>query len=360
MAFANHRWSRMLLLWLALALLAGCSALYRLELQSVAKSTQPPSNVAVYLAASHGDQPLTDLGEQSFRIYEDGQLISTQASGQTLLARDAVALHKTLLLVDMSTAQDPALRQRVARAAALFVARVRTRQDVTVMAFDGRPEPVLIGEFPKGGAGPEELVELSQFPIGDPARNLHGAIVKAGQTLDARLMTQKKPIRVGFLVVMTTGADLAGRWSYEGLRGVLDKSSHRVFAIGIGERERGFSLDDLGRAGVVRAPSLMSAAVAFEQMAAKIEAADAGFYLLSYCSPARDGRRTLKIEVTHHDAQGNQVRGTLYEEIEAAGFGPGCDPKTMPGFGAAFAAPTAAQPAEQPVADDAGVPLGDE
>jgi hypothetical protein len=366
MPFQAHRPSKLpLCLALALALLAGCSALYRIQLDPVAKSVEPPSNVAVYLAASHRDQPLTDLGAQSFRIYEDGRLLSPEESRQTLLARDAVALHKALLLVDLSTAEDPALRHQVARAAAAFVARVRAHQDVTVMAFDGRPEPILIGDFPKGGAGPEEIAELTQFSIADRSRNLHGAIIKAGQTLDARLMTEKKPIRIGSLVVMTTGEDLAGRWSYEGLRGVLDKSPHRVFAIGIGDRQRSFSLEDLGRAGSVRAPSLTSAELAFEQMAAKVEAAHAGFYLLSYCSPARDGQRMIKIEVTHHDAEGNQVTGSLYEQLDAAGFGPGCDPTTMPRFGAAITPPPSPAPEPEPppplpAPSDAGELPGDQ
>jgi hypothetical protein len=362
MSPANRRWVEMLV-WVALALSAGCSALYRLDVEPIAKSVDPPGNVAVYLSVSRDKQPISGLSERSFRIYEDGQLVAPDQGRQTLLARDAVALHKALLLVDMSTASDPMLRQRVARGAAAFVARVRSRQDVTVMAFDGRPEPVLIGDFPRGATGPEEIAELGQFVPADPSRNLHGAIVKAMQTLDARLMTEKKPIRVGSLVVMTTGPDLAGRWSYEGLRGVLDKSTHRVFALWIGERERGFSLDDLGRAGSLRAPSLISSPVAFEQIAAKVDAAHDGFYLLSYCSPARDGRRVLKIEVTQEDAEGNRITGTLYEEIDAAGFGAGCDPTTVPRFGAAFASQppaVAPVPAGGPEIADAGAPPGDE
>jgi hypothetical protein len=337
---------------LVLALGLGCALLRRLDVQPVAKSVEPPSNVALYVRISDGDVPLTDLTEQSFRIYENGQLLSLQETRQMLLAKETVALHKTLLLVDMSTARDPATRQQIARGAAGFVARVRDFQDVTVMAFDGRPEPQKIGEFARGGTGPDEIAELTSFQSTDTSRNLHGAIIKAMKELDARLMMDKKPVRVGSLVVFTTGPDLAGRWSYEGLRTVLDKSSHRVFAIGVGP-DKGFALSDLGRAGHERAPSLSSAGVAFEEMGTKVNAAYASYYLLSYCSPGRDGRRLLKVEVVHPDTEGNEIAGTLHEEFEATGFGAGCDPSSTPRFGSAAGPPNSSLPDRDAAPPDA-------
>ncbi len=85
-------------------------------------------------------------------------------------------------------------------------------------------------------------------------------------------------------------------------------------------------------------------------MAAKVDALYDSFYLLSYCSPARDGRRLMKVEVLHHDSQGVARKGTLFDEIDAVGFGAGCDPTTTPRFGAAFAT--------EPVAVDAAVDAG--
>ncbi len=333
----------------AFVITAGCTLIRSLDVEPVAKSVQPPGNVALYLAVSDRKQPLTTLTAQNFRIYENGQLVPPEQSRQTLLPRDEVALHRTLLLIDMSTAADPSTRGVVARAAAGFVARVQKNQSVTVMAFDGRPEPQLIAEFPKGGQNPAEIPELAAFQIADPSRNLHGAMVKALGELDARLMTEKKPVRVGSLVVVTTGGDLAGRWSYEGLRGVLDKSPHRVFAIGVGEKEKGFSLDDLGRAGTLRAPSLLSVGVTLDEMGALVDAAYSSFYLLSYCSPARDGRRLLKLEVVTHDVEGNEIKGVLHEDFEATGFAGICDPLTTPRFGTAPPiVPDAAPPIDPP------------
>ena len=58
-------------LFLALTawLVSGCSILFGgLDVESVASSAAPPSNVAVYLAVSDGKEPVTDLTEQSFHL----------------------------------------------------------------------------------------------------------------------------------------------------------------------------------------------------------------------------------------------------------------------------------------------------
>src|SRR5262249_20197730 len=52
------------------------------------------------------------------------------------------------------------------------------------------------------------------------------------------------------------------------------------------------------------------------------------FYLLSYCSPARRGRRQLRIEATAPDG----ATGSLESKFDAEGFGPKCDPETQPVF----------------------------
>ena len=340
-------WMRALAGVLVVAIAGGCALLRRLDVTPVAKSVEPPSNVALYVAIADGKQPLTNLTEQNFRIYENGEPLAPEVTRQMLLAKDAVARHKTLRLVVVSTASAPASRRGIARGAAGLVAQVRRAQDVTVMAFDGRPEPQLIAEYPRGGAGPDEISELTAFQSTDASRNMHGAIIKALQQLDARLMSEKKPVRVGSLVVFTTGPDLAGRWSYEGLRKVIDKSGHRVFAIGVGP-DKGFALSDLGRGGWVRAPSLTSVGVAFEEMGAKLQAAYDSHYLLSYCSPARDGRRLLKLEVVHHDSEGNEIKGTLHEEFEATSFGAGCDPAKTPSFGASAGGASSSPPVLAP------------
>ena len=131
------RMTRVALMWLSLLLLGGCSLLLGgLQVESVAMSAQKPSNVAVYLWAQDGDQPLTDLSETNFRVYENEQLINPDEAGVTLLDPKAAAEHHALLLVDMSAESDDT-RQSIAKGVPAFVQKVRRSQGVTVYAFDG-------------------------------------------------------------------------------------------------------------------------------------------------------------------------------------------------------------------------------
>lgn len=322
----------------ALALLSwalgGCSLFNGLDVKSVATSVQKPSNVALYLAVSDGDQPVTDLTEQNFQVLENGQPVDPEQSGLTLLDRNVAAVHRTLLLVDMSgKADDKASRANIARAAAGFVADVHKIEDVTVYAFDGSPQLRLIGEYPASAEdGPDNIEALANFVPKDPSRDLDGAVIQALEQLDARLMIVKKPVRVGTLVIFTRGPDLAGRTPKEKLSQALDKTGHEVFAIGIGKDQGDFDLDSLGRTGVVRASSVGSLGIAFENAASRVRKDYNKYYLLSYCSPARAGQRALRIKVTMTDKQGDQHEGSYSTEFDSAGFGPGCNPRATPRF----------------------------
>ena len=84
----------------ALALGAGCS---RLQLKLHNSSVQKPSNVALYFSVeTGGDEPVGGLTAESFRIYEDGQLISPFESKQTILNPEVAVSHHALLLIDLS------------------------------------------------------------------------------------------------------------------------------------------------------------------------------------------------------------------------------------------------------------------
>ena len=340
--------------------LGGCSLFNGLDVKSVATSVQKPSNVALYLAVSDGDQPVTDLTEQNFQVLENGQPVDPEQSGLTLLDRNVAAVHRTLLLVDMSgKANEKATRTNIARAAAGFVADVHKLEDVTVYAFDGSPELRLIGEYPESADdGPDNIQALADFVPRDPSRDLDGAVIQALEQLDARLMIVKKPVRIGTLVVFTRGPDLAGRTPKEKVSQALDKTDHEVFAIGIGKDKGDFDLDRLGRAGVVRAPSMGSLGIAFENAASKIRKDYNKYYLLSYCSPARAGERALRIKVTMTDKQGDQHEGSYSTEFDSAGFGPGCNPHATPRFVMKAKKDSGAREAPAPKPSEAPKPSG--
>ena len=326
--------SRLILLWISAVIVGGCAALgfNKLEVESVGLSAQRPSNVAVYLWAANDGEPLTDLVESNFRVYENEQPLDPAAVGLTLLPRELAAVHHTLLLVDMSS-EDAEARKRIAKGSAAFVQKVRQLQGVTVYAFDGTAHIQLIGEFPQQseGSGPESIPALESFQPRDPSRDLYGSVVQALDQLDARLMRTQKPLRIGTLFVFTLGPDLAARVTEDQLWNALDTTRHQVFAMGVGEEDQPV-LEVIGRSGMVKAQSANTIPIAFEDGALKVRSALERYYLLSYCSPSRAGQRTLRVEVSIVDREGQEVAGDVQLDFNADGFGPGCDPKAPPRF----------------------------
>ena len=107
----------------------------------------------------------------------------------------------------------------------------------------------------------------------------------------------------------------------------LQEANINVFAIGLGAEISDPQLARLGRDGFVKADEEANIGAAFDQVAARIEAASRKFYLLSYCSPSRAGTHRLRVEVT-----ANKQTGALSYEFNADGFGPRCDPNRKPSF----------------------------
>src|SRR5262245_10275084 len=93
---------RKLISIVALVALVACGG-RGLNLTLIDASVQRPSNVAVYFTVDTSEgEPVPGLNAMSFRIYEDGQPISTLESKQTILNPEVSASHYTLLLIDMS------------------------------------------------------------------------------------------------------------------------------------------------------------------------------------------------------------------------------------------------------------------
>lgn len=58
-----------------LPLLSGCSLLGGLRVETLGSGAQRPGNVATYLAVNDGDDPVTELDESNFTVYENEQLV---------------------------------------------------------------------------------------------------------------------------------------------------------------------------------------------------------------------------------------------------------------------------------------------
>lgn len=313
----------------ALAPLTGCGFFRHVSVEPVATASHRPSNVAAYVAVSDGEQPLVDLEPSNFHVYENGQLVPPEQTQLTLLDRNLSAAHHALLLVDLSGAKAPETRELVAKGALGFVQLLSGLEGVSVYAFDGGEGLVQLATVARGGPAPS-LAALESFTPRDPSRNLNGAVLAALDKLDDALAQSGKVVRVGTLVVLSYGPDMAGRVDSDALHDAIRQSPHDVIAVGIGERAG--ELESIARGGLVRAQAAGTVHIALEEAAQKARDQVEKHYLVSYCSPARAGSRRLRLEVRYTDKEGSERSGDFETDFDAKGFGPGCDSRSTPRF----------------------------
>ncbi len=305
----------------------GCEGL---RLHLVNASVDEPSNVVVYFTVDKKDgEPVPGMTADQFHIYEDGKLISTFESQQTILNPEVSTVRYTLLLLDMSrsvteSGQVPLVQEAVSA----FIAGVGEQEKVAIYAFDGRAEIQPIALF---GTGTGQLSgrngRLSSWKTEDPSTNLNGAIVEAVKVLDEARESSDVPLRFGTLVVFTDGTDRAHRATSSQAIAAARDSDVGIYVIGIGGEVDQEEMEHLGRDGFVHASNREAMVQAFEQVGEQIKKLGSRFYLLSYCSPSRAGEHQLKVE-----AVSGEDKGKISYRFDAEGFEPDCDPNTPPSF----------------------------
>lgn len=302
------------------------------RVEPLATSVQAPSNVAVFLSVAQDGEPVADLGRDRFEIAEDGQPLDPEKVSLALLPQEIAAAHRTLILVDATLATTADERRSISSALAAFAHRVRRGQPVGLAAFDGTASLTPVADLEAGTGEPPKLESLETLAPADPSRNLNGAVVAGLSKLDAELATADKPVRVGTLVVVTGGPDVAGRVAPEQVDAELGRSRHQVLAVGIGAQSEQVPLDHIGRSGTIRAQSLAGLTAALEKVSTRLGALEKSHYLLAYCSPARGGVRELTIGVKLVDPAGQPFTASADVRFSAEGFGPGCNSRDTPRF----------------------------
>lgn len=318
---------------LAASLLAGCGG--GLKLTPIRATSNKPSNVVVYFKVQNGKDPVGGLTAESFKIYEDGDLVSQYESKQTILNPEVAASHYTLLLVDMSgSITDSGAVDTLVDAASGFADRIegQKQQKVAVYAFSGEEHLHPIVPFTTAGGAKAAVKSLAGYKPADPSTNLNGAIVEGLSELDKALQAAPNPLRFGTLVVFTDGSDRARRVKWEDVQKSLDQTPYQVFAIGLGAELQDAQLGAIGKDGTAKAADKSAVVKAFDDIASKIEAQTKAYYLLSYCSPARAGKHELTIEAHAKLANGDEASGNLKDNFDATGFAVGCDPNQKPNF----------------------------
>jgi hypothetical protein len=308
---------------------AGCGG-SGLKITLLDGSVQKPSNVAVYFTVETSDgEPVAGLEAESFNIYEDEQIVSKHESKQTILNPEVAAEHLTILLVDMSgSVTESGDVPTIVEAAAAFSEKVGRQQKVAVYAFDGRTNIERITGFTSsGGAVESGVARLASFRSRDPSTNLNGGVIQALSELDKQMRRSSAPLRFGTLVVFTDGTDRASRVSRDDLYEQLDQTEMDIYVIGVGSEIDEDELGAIARTELIMTKNREEIADAFAQAADRIEAMSKRYYLLGYCSPARDGDHTVRIE-----ANADGKSGSLVYEFNAKGFQPNCNPEKKPRF----------------------------
>jgi hypothetical protein len=305
---------------------AGCGILGGVRVETVDASAQKPSNVALYVEVTDQGEPVTNLELKNFKIYENEELLSPRQTGKKLLPTQAFTDQRILVLVDVSGSPAPDQRELYAKAAEAFVRKLVADAPVIVKAFDGGPNLIPVAEFARG-AEKHAVPALASVKGSDSSRNLNGAIVTGLKELDER--GGGKPVKLGTLVVFSRGPDLAGRVSSDVVSDALHETKNDVVGIVIGPDSH--QLDFLP-GGVVHAEDGDSLPIAFEEAGMRVSAAHRKYYLVAYCSPARAGQRRVRVEVSYTDTEGNEKSGDTSYELDATGFGSGCNPETPPRF----------------------------
>jgi hypothetical protein len=322
-----------------------------LQLTAIKATEQKPSNVAVYFKVGDATgEPLGGLTSDRFRIYEDDQLVSQYESKQTILNPEIVAVHYTLLLVDMSGGvSDSAASDPIVQAASAFTDRIEKQQKVAVYAFDGSADLYPIAPFTdQAGSAKTGVQELANFKPKDPSTNLNGAVVKALDELDNALGKATQPLKFGTLVVFAAGPDRANRIATPDMQQHIKDKPFDVLAIGLGADIKPDQLALIGKSGTALAADKTGIVKAFDDVGAKVEARMKSYYLLSYCSPSRAGRHQVRIEAfVKNSPNETEQAGSLRSEFDATGFAPGCDPTTPPSFDVARAETPAPPPAPE-------------
>lgn len=316
------------LVWALLGLLPGCVT-GGLDLEVRAISARAPANVAVYLDVSEAGEPVEPEAGQLV-LYEDGHRLDPSMTRQVLLDKELVVYHHTVLLVDNSGATDELVRAELGNAIALFAEEVTPVQPVSVFAYDGSEQLTLVAEFPRiKQARRKKLTPPKRLVPKDLSRNLNGAVLLGVKELERRLSGSGKPLGVGTLVIFAAGADLAGRTDSQAVMDWLYETRHRVLAIGYGEQSH--EVEAFGKDGYFDAVSQDTISLAFEEAGHHVQNHFARGHLLAYCSPARSGERSLRIELQLPGQEGDRT-GAATTQFSAEGFRAGCDSNALSRF----------------------------
>jgi len=310
--------------------------------QSAAPQVDLPGRITTFVQVvrSNGD-PVDTMTDSDFRIYENGQPVSTTESGQRAL-RDPQSFRSfSHLLIDRSNSVQNA-QPLVQQGARLYVDTVLAANEnafIKLSWFDGSVDIHSIEghEFLGFSDDPVALHaaidDLFLYPPFNGSTNLYGAVLNGLDDLDEEdLRAEALGVENRTLTVVTftdgthqagssiTLAQVTARLATQ----VNGRPRYNAFSIGLaGEIDpnviqaigpQGSVIGDLGST-----PGGTTIAEAFERSGQQVRRLANSFYVVSYCSPKSSGTHDLRIS-----AESAINSGDLELTFDAEGFGAGC------------------------------------
>jgi hypothetical protein len=312
-----------------LALAVGCGGTLGsgVKVEPLAVKATPPGRVVALLSVSDRGAAPDQLGPQNFEVREGDVALDAAQIALKVQPLGDLRGHEAVVLVDGSRAFTDAERGPLGAGLAQLVDRLRFHQSVTLVAFDGSSELRFIARYPQSAmaaplgkdAGIQRL--LGHKPR-DTSSSLYSAIVSGGKMLEARLSKDGPIPPLGSLIIVARGPDLAGRADESAARAAL--RGKRSFLLKVGTWSKDTSLDWLGDDGTRAAASLGTLGTPVDELARQVDEVFLRGYLVSYCSPARAGKRTVEVVVKLPDEAGKPRQAEAASEFDATGFNASC------------------------------------
>jgi hypothetical protein len=268
-----------------------------------------------------------DLGPSNFEVREADLSLDPTQIQLRVQPLGELRGHEAVVLVDGSRAFTDEERAPLGAALSQLVDRLRFHQGVTLLAFDGSAELRPIAHYGRSAMaaplGKDPGIErLLAYRPHDNSSSLYSAIVRGRKALDERLAKAGPVTPVGSLIVVARGPDSAGRADEAAARAAL--RGRRSFLLKVGTWSKDTSLDWVGDGGTRAAASLGTLGSPVDELARLVDDVFLRSYVLSYCSPARGGRRELEVVVNLRDENGHLQQARGAGDFDATGFNASC------------------------------------
>lgn len=287
-----------------------------------------PAGVAVFFTVDDCfGNPLTELGDGSFVVSEDGEKLSVEAEA-TVLKKKGQEVFVTLVL-DLSESTDP-LREKLVAGAEYLVeelwARLPGQVQVSVEVFAGMGTSQVVQAHSLSPALVQAAVaSVSTLEVAAPkSTNLHGAILDAlGRLGTTRAAFEQRnaggALTSGYVVVFTDGRDTAKAHPAGDVLAAEQAGTAHVLGVGLESEDYDpLKLKALAPHGVFEAKDTTGLTKAFGALANRIAGQVKRTYLLGYCSPALSGSHAVTVGVK------NAAQQATGEWEFTATFGAGC------------------------------------